>query len=222
MDDTKLKAPVYSREPIKITTMESPAEATETAESSRTEQAAESSKKPQTQSHAQAPTQTPTQTHTQTPTAPMTDLPKRSMSGGSGSLEEFVEFLKRTWRVWLMVAGVIFGLMTAVTVTQRASEWARKAREQRHDEAVATVTPERLLARCGQPAEDVTSEVYPVLMREMRYTPRKNETLVFAFSRTAEEKSDWVFLSMKDESGVRNYETPEAKIAAFPCLDSKK
>jgi hypothetical protein len=45
---------------------------------------------------------------------------------------------------------------------------------------------------------------------------------VVAFSRTAEEKSDWVFLSMKDEVQTRSYDTPDAKAAALPCLNSKK
>jgi hypothetical protein len=46
--------------------------------------------------------------------------------------------------------------------------------------------------------------------------------LVISFSRTAEEKSDWVFLSMQNENGTATYDTPEAKIAALPCLDSNK
>jgi hypothetical protein len=79
-----------------------------------------------------------------------------------------------------------------------------------------------LITRCGQPAEDVTKEVYPILMRTMNYQSKAEGKLVFAFSRTAEEKSDWVFLSMKDEIETKTYDTPEAKIAALPCLDSKK
>jgi hypothetical protein len=45
---------------------------------------------------------------------------------------------------------------------------------------------------------------------------------MLVFSRTAQEKSDWVFLAMKDESGARSYDTPETKIAALPCLNSKE
>jgi hypothetical protein len=105
---------------------------------------------------------------------------------------------------------------------KRVSEWARNTRERRHEQAVASVTPDRLIARCGQPVEDLTKEVYPILMRTMIYPPKGNEKLVLAFSRTAEEKSDWVFLSMSDESGARSYDTPEAKIAALSCLDSKE
>lgn len=97
-----------------------------------------------------------------------------------------------------------------------------RAGQERSREAVASVTPDRLIARCGRPAEDVTKEVYPILVRTISYQPKDNEKLVFVFSRTAEEKSDWVFLTMKDESGARSYDTPEAKIAALPCLDSKK
>jgi hypothetical protein len=202
MDDTKQNEPMYSRQPTKTTTIENPPEATKTAESGETEKTASLPK--------------------ETQKMPMPALPEFARSGWHASMAEFSEFLKRTWRVWLIVAGAIFGLMAVVTLVERASEWARNAREKRHEEAVATVTPERLIARCGQPAEDVTKEVYPILMRTMSYQPRDNEKLEFAFSRTAEENSDWVFLSMKDESGAKSYDTPEAKIAALPCLDSKK
>jgi len=56
----------------------------------------------------------------------------------------------------------------------------------------------------------------------MSYSATGDRTLVLAFSRTAEEKSDWVFLSMRDDKGSAGYETPDAKIAALPCLDSAK
>ena len=64
--------------------------------------------------------------------------------------------------------------------------------------------------------------MYPLVLRTMSYPHGENEKIVFAFSRTAEEKSDWVFLSMKDQNGARSYDTPQAKIAALPCLDAKK
>jgi hypothetical protein len=202
MDETKQKEPVYSSESTETTTVESPLEATKPTESSGTEQAEQFSK--------------------QTQMKQMAALSAITRTGEYSSLAEFTEFLKRTRRVWLIVAGAIFGLIAVVTLVKRVSEWARNAREMRHEQAVATVTPDILIARCGQPADDVTREVYPILMRTMSYQPNGNEKSVVAFSRTAEEKSDWVFLSMKDERGTRSYDTPEAKIAALPCLDSKK
>ena len=87
---------------------------------------------------------------------------------------------------------------------------------------VATVDPDRLIARCGEAVQDVTKEVFPIFIRTMSYPAGGNRTLVLAFSRTAEEKSDWVFLSMNEETGSSSYETPDAKIAALPCLDSTK
>ena len=136
--------------------------------------------------------------------------------------DEFLTFLKRTKRIWLIAAGTIFGLMALVTAQKRYAEWAKTTREKRHEVAAATVTPDRLIARCGQPAEDVTKDLYPLIMRTMSYTSPTNETIVLAFSRTAEEKSDWVFLSMKNQAGATNYDSPETKIAALPCLDSTK
>lgn len=212
MDETKPREPTYSGERTKITGADSLRGTTAAAESSGTEKTAASSK----------PTQ-PAQKTSQPEIARTGGaLPEVSKTNGAGTMAEFTEFLKRTRRVWLIAAGAIFGLMAVVTVATRVSERVKNAREKRQEQAVLEVMPERLIARCGPPAEDVTKEMYPVVLRTMSYQARENEKIVFAFSRTAEAKSDWVFLSMKDESGARSYDTPEAKIAALPCLDVKK
>jgi hypothetical protein len=200
MDEPEPKEPAYSGEQTKITGPDSLRGTTAAAESSGTGKTASK----------------------QTQTAQKLVAPEISQTGAAGSMVEFAEFLKRTKHVWLIVAGVIFGVMTMVTVVTRMSERARNAREKRQEQAVLEVTPENLIARCGPPAEDVTKEMYPVVLKTMSYQRGENERIVFEFSRTAEAKSEWVFLSMKDQSGTRSFETPEAKIAALPCLDSKK
>ena len=138
------------------------------------------------------------------------------------SLGGIAAFAKRTKRVWLMTAGIVIGVAALVNLTARAAEWAKNARERRQLHAVATLTPDHLLARCGAAAEDMSKEVFPVVMRTITYQRGGQEKLVISFSRTAEEKSDWVFLSMQNENGAVIEDTPEAKIAALPCLDSKK
>ena len=99
--------------------------------------------------------------------------------------------------------------------------WLKERRENRQFIAVNNMTPDRLVARCGQPLVDETKNLYPILARDMRYQG-KVATITFKFSRTAEESSDWVFMAMQDTNGNANYETPEAKIAVLPCLDSRK
>jgi hypothetical protein len=131
-------------------------------------------------------------------------------------------FLRRTKRVWLMTAGIVIAAAALMNLSARAAEWVKNARERRQLHAMATLTPESLIVRCGPAAQDETKEVYPVLLRTLRYQPRGGETLVMSFSRTAEEKSDWVFLSMQNENGAAIDSTPEARIAALPCLESKK
>ena len=217
MGETKPRDPSYSGERTETTGPNSLRGTTATAESSGMEKTATSSKP--TQTGQPQPTQ-----KTALPGITRTGgaLPEIVRTGGPGTVAEFTEFLKRTKRVWMIVAGAIFGVMGVVTVVTRLSERARNAREKRQEQAVIEVMPERLIARCGPPAEDVTKEMYPVVLRTMSYQRGENEKIVFAFSRTAEEKSEWVFLSMKDQSGTRSYDTTEAKIAALPCLDSKK
>lgn len=199
MDETKQKEPVYASELAAAATAERQAEAKEIAESLAGRNVAESPK--------------------QSRYSPVMVSRATRESSPAG---EFVEFLKQTKRVWLIVVGGIFGLIVLFTLGKGLYQWASNAQERREERAVASVTPERLLARCGQPAEDVTKEVFPILMRTMTYQAGRNETYVFSFSRTAEDKSDWVFLSMKDASGGKSYDTPEAKVAAMSCLNSRK
>lgn len=152
--------------------------------------------------------------------SPVTVLPG-STSGESFSVAKFMGFLKQTKRVWLMAVGTIVGLIVLATVAERGYAWFSERRERRQEHAVASVTPEHLLARCGQPLDDTTRSVYPILMRTMTYEISRNETYIFDFSRTAEEHSDWVFLSMKDSNG-KSYETAEEKVSAMSCLNSRK
>jgi hypothetical protein len=152
--------------------------------------------------------------------SPVTVSPA-SARGASTPVTEFAGFLKQTQRIWLMVVGAIVGLIVLVTLAERGFEWISKSRERKHEQAVASVTPEHLLARCGQPLEDTTKNVYPILMRTITYQISRNETYIFDFSRTAEEQSDWVFLSMKDGNG-KSYETAEEKVSAMSCLNSRK
>jgi len=201
MDEMKQKHPVYSTASTETTSIGNPPLATRPAGSSETQQTQQFSKSTQA--------------------AQIAAFLEVARNRGYSSFLEFTAFLRRTRHAWLIVAGAIFGLIAMVTLVEHVWEWARNARERRQEHAVATVTPDTLIARCCQPAEDLTKEVYPILMRTMSYPPRGNKKLLVAFSRTAEENSDWVFLSMKDESGARSYDTPEAKIAALPCLDSK-
>ena len=199
MAGTSGKEPVSSGEPVKTMAEETPPKL---ADSPETENAGQSSK--------------------QTPKAQGAALVEMVRTNGSPLLAKWAEFLKRTRRVWLIAAGAILGVMAVVNLAERVSDRARLARERRYEQAVASVTPERLIARCGQPVEDVTKEVYPILIRTISYQPKRSQTLQLKFSRTAEEKSDWVFLAMRDENGATSYDTPGAEIAALPCLDSKK
>jgi hypothetical protein len=200
MDEMKPKGSAYSGERAPVAPVTSPAETM--AQALPVENAATS----------RQPGQTPG----------IGGLQEAAKANLSSWLAEVLAFVVRTKRVWLMAAGILIGAAALVNLTARAAEWAKNARERRQLHAMATLTPERLFARCGAAAEDVTKEVYPVVMRTVSYQPRGGEKVIMSFSRTAEEQSDWVFLSMQDGNGAAIYDSPEAKIAALPCLDSKK
>ncbi|HYL84310.1 MAG TPA: hypothetical protein VE263_08755 [Candidatus Angelobacter sp.] len=206
MDETKEQAPVYSSEPSDAATAESRAEAKEIAASITGFDDAEAA--PPMQAEPEPPRQN-------------IPWPEPVMKAPPAPANDFLEFLNRTKHIWLIAIGVIFGLMLFVTMSKRMAERAKAAREERHEVAANSVTPDRLIARCGQPAEDVTKNLYPMMSRTISYASPLNGTVVFSFSRTAEENSEWLFLTMKDQTG-KSFDTPETKIAALPCLDSKK
>jgi hypothetical protein len=121
----------------------------------------------------------------------------------------------------VIAAGCVAGIVT-VRLLVAAPNWFKQRRENRQFIAVNNVTPERLIARCGPPIQDETKNLYPIIARDLSYKSDSRGTIVFKFSKTAEQSSDWVFTSMQDSNGGGQYETPDAQIKAFPCLDSKK
>jgi hypothetical protein len=121
----------------------------------------------------------------------------------------------------LIAAGFIVGIV-GVRVLIAAPSWFKERRENRQFIAVNNLTPERLIARCGPPVGDETRNLYPIVTRDMNYKSDSRGTIVFKFSKTAEESSDWVFMSMQDSHGGTDYESASAKISALSCLDSKK
>lgn len=201
MDDTKLQEPVASSESSVAPVSEHRAEPASSAETSCCA------------GNAHVPNRQPGIY------APITvDAPSENES----QLGDFALFLKRTWRIWAIATAVVVGLILTVAGVQRFKDMLRAAQLKRYDRAVASLTPDRLIARCGQPAEDTSKEVFPVVLRTIHYKPWIGEPLVFAFSRTDEQKSDWVFLTMKNENGTRSFDSSEEKIAAFSCLDSTR
>jgi len=199
MDETKARENAYSGERAPVAPVSAPAEVTAQA----------------------APVANSAASRQQAQTPGIAGLLEVAKSKLPTSLAEVAAFLKRTKRVWLMTAGIVIGVAALVNLTARAAEWAKNTRERRQLHAMATLTPEHLFARCGTAVLDETKVVYPVLMRTISYQPRGGEKLLVSFSRTAEVESDWVFLSVQTEDGAA-YDTPEAKIAVLPCLDSKK
>jgi hypothetical protein len=200
MDDTKLQEPVSSN-------------ASQTS-SPTTEPAAETL----------APVDAPEAPKNDASTAASRYSPVRiaGPKTAESQLADFVAFLKRTWRIWAIAIGLFVGAILVIALLQKMTEMAKIAQQKRFDKAVASLTPDHLIARCGKPVEDVTKEVFPVVMRTIRYQPSRNETLLLTFSKTAEQQSDWVFLTMKDETGAKSFDTTESKISALSCLDSTK
>jgi hypothetical protein len=129
---------------------------------------------------------------------------------------------KQSWIMAGTVVLVVAGLLLGQFLIVKTAQWFKEARERRVQKATDSVTPDRLIARCGPSAEDETTDVFPVVKRTMRYKASGQRTIVFTFTRSADEPQNWVLLTIKDSVGNVSYETPEAKISALPCLDSTK
>jgi hypothetical protein len=133
-----------------------------------------------------------------------------------------IKLTKEIVLIAVRVLLAIVALVAALFLVSKTAGWIKEARERRITKATDNVTPDRLIARCGPATEDVTTNVFPIVRRTMRYSAAGQRTIIFTFTRSADEVQNWVFLSMKDSVGDASYETPEAKISALPCLDSTK
>jgi hypothetical protein len=148
-----------------------------------------------------------------------TDKRKSAESMAPAETQKNVKFqfpLQITQQTWLIAATVLLGLATLL-ILGRSTGKSKATEERREERSVESLTPESLIAMCGQAAEDATKDLYPMIKRTMIYKSNEKGTMTLEFSRTAEEKSAWVFLSMSDENGA-TYSTPETQIAAMPCL----
>lgn len=141
-----------------------------------------------------------------------------------GRAKTFVEkgFSGRGTIERVLIVGGITVAFVAIGYLVGIPQWMKQRRENRQWTVVNNLTPERLIKRCGKPLSDETRDVYPVIARDIRYESAPSGTVVLKFSRTAEESSDWVFMSMQDAASGAAYETPIAKISALSCLDSSK
>src|SRR5262249_29413973 len=75
-------------------------------------------------------------------------------SGADARLSDFLAFLKGSWRIWATVIGAAGAVIVAFLAFQTLAQMTRTAQLKRYDQAVANLTPDHLIARCGQPAED--------------------------------------------------------------------
>jgi hypothetical protein len=151
--------------------------------------------------------------------ARVSHLPSTDEPSDPGQFRKVGIRAKLNQPTWLVGTTVSLALVTLLAFSLMAARnrVLRKTAERK----IETVTPEMVMGGCGQAAEDVTKDLYPIIMRSMTYKSG-GKSVVLEFSRTAEENSQWVFLSMKDETGNIKFETPEAQIDVLSCLTSTK
>jgi hypothetical protein len=151
--------------------------------------------------------------------APVSQVPVAEEPWGIGQFWKSVLAMQVSQRTWLVVVTVFVGMaiLLIFSFTPRRTVQNKPA-----ESTLESVTPELVTARCGQPAQDVTKDLYPMMTRTMSYKPTGLGSVVVEFTRTSEENSQWLFLSMKDGNGTIKYETAEMQFAALPCLAPKK
>lgn len=133
---------------------------------------------------------------------------------------------KSPGKLLFYAAVAVFGIL-ALEFLAQIPRWRKETRARQVQRAVNTITPDSVLARCGQPLSDVTEDLYPMVARKITYNSVPSAQIAqprvaLFFTRTEEEKSDWLYTSMKDETGATIFATPEEQAAALPCLASTK
>jgi hypothetical protein len=93
---------------------------------------------------------------------PVSPLPISAEPSGIGQLWKSVLATQVSQRTWLVVATVFLGMVILLIFSfiPRRSPQAKPT-----DHTLESITPELVTARCGQPAEDVTKDLYPMMTR---------------------------------------------------------
>ncbi|HYL63989.1 MAG TPA: hypothetical protein VE077_15330 [Candidatus Methylomirabilis sp.] len=159
--------------------------------------------------------------------APTPAAPRLTAATVTAAAANIVATVRKSPGKFLLYAAVVVFGLVALDFLAQIPRWRKETRVRQVQRAVNTVTPDSLLTRCGQPLNDVTEDLYPMIARKITYNSAPSaqtgpQKVVLFFTRTAEEKSDWVYTSMKDETGVTSYSTPEEQAVALPCLASTK
>ena len=167
----------------------------------------------------------PLATPTETPEAPEPDgtRPLRASRTSRTSPVSPTHVRKSPVKWVLYAAAAFFGLL-ALELLAQVPRWIKQSHLRRVQHVVDTVTPTSVVAHCGQPLEDVTKDLYPMISRRMTFHSAKagSGKVILFFSRTSEENSEWLYSSMRDDSGVTSYNTPDEQMAALPCLAATK
>ena len=179
---------------------------------------------PQPTESADAPEVNPSEQNE--PGLPTPDLsqqaPAPSLTAAAGNVVATVR--KSPGKFLLYAAVALFGIL-ALEFLAQIPRWRKETRVRQVQKAVSAITPDALLTRCGQPLNDVSEDLYPMIARKVTYNSAVSaqtgpQKVTLFFTRTAEEKSDWLYTSMKDETGATVFATPEEQAAVLPCLAS--
>jgi hypothetical protein len=153
------------------------------------------------------------------PVAPPLQPPPAEEPSGFAQVLKSLLAMQVSQRTWLVVATVLAGMVILLIFSFAPR---RTVQNKPAESTLESITPELVMSRCGPPAEDLTKDLYPMISRTMSYKPTGQGSVVIEFTRTSEENSQWLFLSMKDGNGTIKYETPDMQFAALPCLAPKK
>src|SRR5260370_9316623 len=129
-----------------------------------------------------------------------------------------IKLTKELVAIAVRVLVAMAALVVALFLVIKAVGWIEASRERRITKATDAVTPDRLIARCGVPTEDVSTDVFPVVRRTMRYKAGGQRIIVCTFTRSADEVQHRLFLCTKDSAGGASDETTHEEGFAFPFL----
>jgi hypothetical protein len=129
-----------------------------------------------------------------------------------------------------------FAVLTslAAMIIIRIPAWLEFRREARAKRTVAQLTPELVLARCGNPVKDAMEtlravDTEPVPARHLFYRGAMSRTVLLTFvgSSENEDAGTWKLASFKavigtnDRAGYLTWQNDQAKIAELPCLSGQ-
>lgn len=125
-------------------------------------------------------------------------------------------------KIELKMAAGVFGVALVALLALKGPKWGHKVEEVRQESILASLTPDKAIAKCGKLIEDKSELNGATITRRLILRNYYGLAVELDFTAAQNQPDKWKLTEIQDPSGEVKYDTPSSKMGVLPCLDPLK